>query len=148
MNAYNSQRVGAGTVALGIATGAYELAVDFAKEREQFGRPIAEFQGLHWMLADMSTRLEAARSLTYRAAASHGPNGSPFPDPTLAAQAKIFTAEDLDSGGRVTHCRRSGRPGTHVAIRSRGCTATCGCSPSAVVRRRSSERSSRREFWT
>jgi 3-sulfinopropanoyl-CoA desulfinase len=93
MNAYNAQRVGAGTVALGIATGAYELALDFVKQREQFGRPIAEFQGLQWMLADMSTKLEAARSLTYRAAASRGPNESPFPDPTLAAQAKIFTAE-------------------------------------------------------
>jgi len=93
MNAYNAQRVGAGTVALGIAAGAYELALDFAKEREQFGRPIAEFQGLQWMLADMSVRLEAARSLTYRAAASTGPNDSPFPDPTMAAQAKIFTAE-------------------------------------------------------
>ncbi len=93
MNAYNSQRVGAGTVALGLAAGAYELALDFVKEREQFGRPIAEFQGLQWMLADMSVKLEAARSLTHRAAASRGPNGSPFPDPTLAAQAKIFTAE-------------------------------------------------------
>ncbi len=93
MNAYNSQRVGAGTVALGLAAGAYELAVEFVKEREQFGRPIAEFQGLQWMLADMSTKLEAARSLTYRAAASRGPDGSPFPDVTLAAQAKIFTAE-------------------------------------------------------
>jgi 3-sulfinopropanoyl-CoA desulfinase len=93
MNAYNAQRVGAGTVALGIAQGAYELAVQFVKEREQFGRPIAEFQGLQWMLADMSVKLEAARSLTYRAAASRGANGSPFPDPTMAAQAKIFTAE-------------------------------------------------------
>ncbi len=93
MNAYNSQRVGAGTVALGLAAGAYELAVDFVKEREQFGRPIAEFQGLQWMLSDMSTKLEAARSLTYRAAASRGPDDSPFPDVTLAAQAKIFTAE-------------------------------------------------------
>lgn len=94
MNAYNSQRVGAGTVALGIATGAYELAIDFAKEREQFDRPIAEFQGLQWMLADMSTKLEAARSLTYRAACSRGSDGtSPFPDATIAAQAKIFTAE-------------------------------------------------------
>jgi 3-sulfinopropanoyl-CoA desulfinase len=93
MNAYNAQRVGAGTVALGIATGAYELALAFVKEREQFGRPIAEFQGLQWMLADMSVKLEAARSLTYRAAASRGPDGSPFPDPTMAAQAKIFTAE-------------------------------------------------------
>ena len=96
MNAYNAQRVGAGTVALGIATGAYELAVEHAKTREQFDRPIAEFQGLQWMLADMSTKLEAARSLTYRAACSRGP-GSPFPDPTLAAQAKIFTAESAIS---------------------------------------------------
>ncbi len=94
MNAYNAQRVGAGTVGLGIATGAYEQALAFVKQREQFGRPIAEFQGLQWMLADMSTRLEAARSLTYRAAESRGPNGSAFPDPSLAAQAKIFTAEN------------------------------------------------------
>lgn len=93
MNAYNSQRVGAGTVALGVATGAYEEALAFVKTREQFGRPIAEFQGLQWMLADMSTRLEAARSLTYRAAESRGRDGSEFPDPALAAQAKIFTAE-------------------------------------------------------
>ncbi len=93
MNAYNSQRVGAGTVALGIATGAFELARQFLLEREQFGRPIAEFQGLQWMLADMSVQLEAARSLTYRAAASRGPDRSPFPDPAMAAQAKIFTAE-------------------------------------------------------
>ena len=93
MNAYNSQRVGAGTVGLGIATGAYELALDFAKEREQFDRPIAEFQGLQWMLADMSVQLEAARSLTYRAAESRGADGSPFPDAAIAAQAKIFTAE-------------------------------------------------------
>jgi alkylation response protein AidB-like acyl-CoA dehydrogenase len=93
MNSYNSQRVGAGTVALGLATGAYERALVFTKEREQFDRPIAEFQGVQWMLADMSIRLEAARSLTYRAADSHGPDGSPFPDPALAAQAKVFTAE-------------------------------------------------------
>jgi len=94
MNSYNSQRVGAGTVALGLATGAYERALAFTKEREQFDRPIAEFQGVQWMLADMSIRLEAARSLTYRAADSHGPDGSPFPDPTLAAQAKVFTSEN------------------------------------------------------
>jgi len=98
MNAYNAQRVGAGTVALGLAGGAYEHALAFAKEREQFGRPIAEFQGLQWMLADMSTRIQAARSLTYMAACSSGdgvdgPGSGAFPDPTLAAQAKIFTAE-------------------------------------------------------
>ncbi len=97
MNAYNTQRVGAATVALGIATGAYELALKFVKKREQFGRPIAEFQGLQWMLADMSVKLEAARSLIYRAAASQGPGGSDFPDPTLAAQAKIFASESAIS---------------------------------------------------
>lgn len=93
MSAYNAQRVGAGTVGMGIAAGAYRHALAFAGEREQFGRPIAEFQGLQWMLADMSVQLEAARSLIYRAAASaEGPNG-PFPDATLAAQAKIMASE-------------------------------------------------------
>ena len=93
MNAYNSQRVGAGTVALGLAAGAHDRAVAFVKERHQFNRPVAEFQGVQWMLADMATRLEAARSLTWRAAESRGPGGSPFPDPAMAAQAKIFTSE-------------------------------------------------------
>ena len=51
MNAYNSQRVGAGTVAMGIAAGALAHALDWVKTREQFGRPIGEFQGLQWMLA-------------------------------------------------------------------------------------------------
>ncbi len=73
------------------------MAIDFSKKREQFGRPISEFQGLQWMMADMSVKIEAARSLTYRAACSRGvgPDGSasPFPDPAMAAQAKIFTAE-------------------------------------------------------
>jgi alkylation response protein AidB-like acyl-CoA dehydrogenase len=93
MNAYNSQRVGAGTVALGIAAGALDLAVAFAKSREQFGRPIAEFQGLQWMLADMQTQLTASRLVLYAAARSRGPAGSAFPDPMLAAQAKILASE-------------------------------------------------------
>jgi len=93
MNAYNSQRVGAGTVALGLAEGGYRRALAFAKEREQFGRPIAEFQGLQWMLADMATQIEAGRSLLWRAAASAGRDGNPFLDSLLAAQAKIFASE-------------------------------------------------------
>ena len=93
MNAYNSQRVGAGTVAMGIAAGALEHALEWAKSREQFGRPIGEFQGLQWMLADMQTQLTAARLMLYAAARSRGPDGSAFPDPMLAAQAKIFASE-------------------------------------------------------
>jgi alkylation response protein AidB-like acyl-CoA dehydrogenase len=91
MTAYNSQRVGAGTVAMGIAAGALDHALDWAKTREQFGRPIGEFQGLQWMLADMQTQLTASRLMLYAAARSQGPGG--FPDPMLAAQAKIFASE-------------------------------------------------------
>ena len=90
MNAYNSQRVGAGMVALGIAQGAYEQALDYAQTREQFGRPIAEFQGLQWMLADMSIQLEAARLLIWKAAASAGDG---FPDKLAAAQSKVMAAD-------------------------------------------------------
>ena len=89
MNVYNSQRVGAATVALGIADGAYRRALAYVGEREQFGRPLAEFQGLQWMLADMSIQIAAARLMVHRAAAS----AAPFPDVTLAAQAKIFSSE-------------------------------------------------------
>lgn len=93
MNAYNAQRVGAGTVALGVAQGAYEAALEYAKSREQFGRPIAEFQGLQWMFADMAIGLDAARMMVWRAAASAETTGSGFPDPLLAAQAKIIASE-------------------------------------------------------
>jgi len=90
MTAYNGQRVGAATVALGLAQGAYALALDYSQTREQFGRPICEFQGLQWMLADMSTRIAAARVLIHKAAANAGAG---FPDVLEAAQAKIFASE-------------------------------------------------------
>ncbi|HWE74843.1 MAG TPA: 3-sulfinopropanoyl-CoA desulfinase [Stellaceae bacterium] len=90
MLAYNAQRLGAATVALGIAEGAYELALAYANERKQFGRPIGAFQGLQWMLADMSIQIAAAQALIYKAAARAG---SGFPDALDAAQAKVFTAE-------------------------------------------------------
>ena len=93
INAYNSQRVGAGTVAMGIAAGALDQALDWVRERQQFGRSIGEFQGLQWMLADMGTQLNASRLMLHAAAASRGPGGSVFPDPELAAQAKIFASE-------------------------------------------------------
>ncbi|SVA31584.1 uncharacterized protein METZ01_LOCUS84438 [marine metagenome] len=94
MNAYNGQRVGAGTVAMGIAAGAYELALEFSRERNQFGRPICEFQGLQWMLVDMHTQIEAARLLLRKAAAVNSESsGNGFPDMLEAAQAKIFASE-------------------------------------------------------
>ncbi|MCP3970111.1 MAG: acyl-CoA dehydrogenase [Rhodobacteraceae bacterium] len=90
MSAYNAQRVGAATVAYGVALGAYETAVGHATSREQFGRPLAEFQGLQWMFADMSIGLAASQALIYKAAANAGDG---FPDMQEAAQAKILASE-------------------------------------------------------
>jgi len=90
MRAYNGQRLGAATVALGLAQGAYERALAYAVERRQFGRPIADFQGIRWKLADMAIKLDAARLLIHRAAARAGHG---FPDALEAAKAKTFAAE-------------------------------------------------------
>ena len=90
MRAYNGQRLGAASVALGLAQGAYELALRHAAERRQFGRPIAEFQGIRWKLADMAITLDAARLLIHRAAARAGRG---FPDALEAAKAKTFASE-------------------------------------------------------
>ena len=90
MSAYNGQRLGAATVALGIAQGAYERALAYAVERKQFGRAIGEFQGIRWKLADMAIKLDAARLLIHRAAVRAGRG---FPDALDAAKAKTFAAE-------------------------------------------------------
>jgi len=93
MSAYNAQRVGAGTVAIGVAAGALEHATRYLKARHQFGRPLAEFQGLQWKLADMDIGVHAARLMLHEAARSESADGGPFPDRTAAARAKIFAAE-------------------------------------------------------
>ncbi|HRX72888.1 MAG: 3-sulfinopropanoyl-CoA desulfinase [Geminicoccaceae bacterium] len=93
MRAYNSQRTGAAAVALGIAQGAFDLALAYVGDRRQFGRPLAAFQGLQWMLADMSVQLEAARLLVHQAATSAVADRHGFPDMAAAARAKLFAAE-------------------------------------------------------
>lgn len=89
MTAYNSQRVGAGTIAMGVAAGALDHAKRYLTERHQFGRPLAEFQGLQWMLADMDAGVHASRLMLHEAARS----ADPFPDMFLAARAKAFASE-------------------------------------------------------
>ncbi len=61
-------RIAIAAMAVGLAQGAYERAIDYAKERHQFGRPIASFQAIRWMIADMATDIEAARMMVHRAA--------------------------------------------------------------------------------
>ncbi|MGA4990555.1 acyl-CoA dehydrogenase family protein [Nonomuraea bangladeshensis] len=82
--------------ALGIAQGALDYAVGYVKERKQFGRPVADFQGVQFMLADMAMKLEAARQLTYHAAAKseRAMNGEPQKDLTFLSSAAKCAASD------------------------------------------------------
>jgi alkylation response protein AidB-like acyl-CoA dehydrogenase len=93
MYGYNGQRVGASAVALGIAQGAHDLAVDWMKRRKAFGRPIDEFQGLQWIMADAEMHLNAARLLIYKAAcnARDLPNNVKLPYMDEASMAKAYT---------------------------------------------------------
>lgn len=68
MRTFDSSRPGVAAQAVGIAQGALELATEYAHKRIQFGKPISSFQGIQWMLADMVTKVEAARSLVYSVA--------------------------------------------------------------------------------
>lgn len=83
-------RIGIAAMALGLAQAAYEAASAYAKERRQFGRAIGEFQGVAFMIADMATRIDAARLMTYRAAWLKD-CGQPYS--TEAAMAKLFASE-------------------------------------------------------
>jgi butyryl-CoA dehydrogenase len=83
-------RVSIGAMALGLAQAALDEATSYAKDRVQFGQPIAKFQAIQWMIADMATEIDAARLMVYRAAARKDA-GLPFTNE--AAMAKLFAAE-------------------------------------------------------
>ncbi|MGC2692855.1 MAG: acyl-CoA dehydrogenase family protein, partial [Desulfobaccales bacterium] len=83
-------RIGIGSMALGIGLGAMDFAKNYAKEREQFGYPIAQFQAIQWMLANRYTELEAARLLLLRAA-HRKDQGEPFSKE--ASMAKLYASE-------------------------------------------------------
>ena len=83
-------RIGIGSLALGVGLAAMEYAIAYTKERQQFGQPLANFQGLQWMIADRSTELEAAR-LLLMSAADLKERGLPFAK--QASMAKVFASE-------------------------------------------------------
>ena len=89
LSAFNTQRCLNPAISLGLAEGAFEEAVRYARDRQAFGRPIGEFQGMRWKLAEMYKEIETGRSILYRACAG----ADPFPDPLLAAVAKVFCNE-------------------------------------------------------
>jgi alkylation response protein AidB-like acyl-CoA dehydrogenase len=90
MMVLDSARIGTAAQGLGIAQGALELSIQYAKERVQFGKPIANLQGIQWYLAEMKTKLESARWMTYRAADLEN-RGESFT--TEAAMAKLHASE-------------------------------------------------------
>ncbi len=96
LSALDSGRLGISACAVGLAQAALDYAVGYAKEREQFGRPIAEFQGIGFLLADMATQVAAARAL-YLSAARLRDAGRPYS--AEAAKAKLFCT---DTAMRVT----------------------------------------------
>ncbi|ADO72084.1 acyl-CoA dehydrogenase family protein [Stigmatella aurantiaca] len=83
-------RITIGALAVGLGRGALEESVRYARERSAFGQPIAEFQGLRWMFADMKTELDAARLLVHRAASMADQNQ---PYTQAASMAKLFASE-------------------------------------------------------
>ncbi len=90
MQCFDIERCGNATMALGIATGALEVATAYALERRTFGKPIAERQAIQMMIADMATRVDAARLLVYRAAVGAQ---SGFPSIRETSMAKVFANE-------------------------------------------------------
>ena len=90
MKTLDGGRIGIAAQALGIAEGALEEAVAYMKERKQFNRPLSAFQGLQWMIADMDTKVEAAKYLVYKAAWLKDA-GKPYS--VEAARAKLYAAE-------------------------------------------------------
>ena len=95
---FGMERIGIAAQAVGVADGAFWFAKRYTEERTQFGRPICEFQGLQWKIADMATQIHAARLMTYHAASDYGAKGKA--DPQLAAMAKLYASEMVQ---RVTN---------------------------------------------
>ncbi len=90
MHTLDGGRIGIAAQALGIGEGALQCAIDFVKERKQFGRPISAFQNTQFQLADMATRMQAAQFMVYRAAQAKATQKTYSVE---AAQAKLFAAE-------------------------------------------------------
>ncbi|WP_241673021.1 acyl-CoA dehydrogenase family protein [Lacisediminimonas profundi] len=93
MEAFNASRPLIGARGVGLAQGAIDHAVEYVKERKAFGQQVSDFQGVRWMLADMTIQTEAARNLVYRAAALVDAGASPAELAPMAAMAKCFATD-------------------------------------------------------
>jgi alkylation response protein AidB-like acyl-CoA dehydrogenase len=90
MKVLDGGRISIGALSVGIARGAFEAARDYAKQRQAFGKPIADFQAIQFMLADMATEIDAARLLCHRAAVIKDSGGRVT---QFSAMAKLYASE-------------------------------------------------------
>ena len=95
LQALNWERIGSATLANAIGKCAISHALEYATDREQFGQPIGDFQGIEWKLADMTKELEASRTLTYRAA-MNARDGDQPPDRLETSLAKLYSGEMVE----------------------------------------------------
>jgi alkylation response protein AidB-like acyl-CoA dehydrogenase len=93
MEAFNKSRPIIGARGVGLAQGAIDLAVRYAKQREAFGQPIAQYQGLQWMIADMVIQTEASRQLVYKAASLVDSGATGLDLAPFAAMSKCFATD-------------------------------------------------------
>ena len=128
ISAFNTQRCLNPSISLGLAEGAFDEALRYAREREAFGRPIGEFQGMRWKLATMYHDIEAGRGLLYRACAT----ADPFPDPLLAARRKC-SATRCRSASPATPCRCSAAMASPTNTWCRGSIAARATAASAAA---------------
>ncbi|MEW6442857.1 MAG: acyl-CoA dehydrogenase family protein [bacterium] len=91
MQAFNMERLYIAALCVGLAEGAFDSALSYSNNREQFGRPVNEFQAVYHMIAEMWTQIESARYLTYRAALTA--EGGKFPNPLDVSMAKLHAAD-------------------------------------------------------
>jgi alkylation response protein AidB-like acyl-CoA dehydrogenase len=91
MKTFDQSRPGVASQAVGIAQGALDEALRYSQERHQFGKPIGSFQGIQFMLADMATRIEAARALTYQVAKTI--DAGEKNTAKVSAMAKVFASD-------------------------------------------------------
>jgi len=116
----NEGRIGIGAQMVGLARGAFEHAVRYAQQRQQFGKPISEFQGVQFELAEMATQIEAARLLTYNAARLRDDR---LPFVKEAAMAKLFASRAAERVASKT-IEVHGGYGFSRSTRSRSTSAT------------------------
>ena len=118
MKTLDHTRITIAAQAVGVAQGALDYALGYAQEREQFGKPIAEFQGLQFMLADMGMKVEAARQLTY-AAAGRSERGDDGPD-LLRRRRQVLRLRRGRWRSPPTPCRCSVATASPATTRSSG----------------------------